>query len=146
MQFHPEHKDDHAHWDRVHAVSGDAKNRGHLEVEHTPKGGPNRGYDPAKQHEDGHHHMILGSFNNHADAHRAAQSLTGLKCDGKFPGHNCVDWTKKAVEKLHADGHIDAAHKDHFMAHYNAHAENVRAKTNTHENRAAARGNTKYYP
>jgi len=144
MQFHPEHKDDHATWHRVHAVSGDAKNRGVLETEHTVKGGPNKGYDPAKQHADGHHHMILGTFADHHAAKTAAESLKGIKCDGKFPGHNCVDWTKHAVDKLHADGHINAADHHAFTTHYNTHAETVRSNTNTHENRSAARGGTKY--
>jgi len=144
MQFHPQNKDDHAQWHRVHAVSGDAKNRGVLETEHGVKGGPNKGYDPAKQHANGDHHMILGSFHTHDDARRAAESLKGIKCDGKFPGQNCVDWTKKAVDKLHTDGHISAAHHQAFTNHYNTHAEAVRAKTNTHDNRSAARGSTNY--
>jgi len=144
MQFHPEHKDDHAQWHRVHAVSGDAKNRGVLETEHTVKGGPNKGYDPAKQTHNGDHHMILGSFHSHDDAKKAAESLAHIKCDSKFPGQNCVDWTKHAVDKLHADGHINAADHQKFTAHYNEHAETVRKNTSTPENRAAARGNTKY--
>jgi len=144
IHFHPEHKDDHAHWHRVHAVSSDAKHRGVLETEHTEKGGPHKGYDPAKQHADGHHHMILGSFHNHDDAKKAAESLKGIKCDTKFPRQNCVDWTKHAVDKLHADGHINVANHQAFTNHYNEHAETVRKDTNTPENRAAARGNTKY--
>jgi len=140
MQFHPHDKDDHAEWHRVHAVSGGPENHGVLETEHTVKGGLGRGYDPAKQIKDGHSHMILGSFNSHDDAKKAAKSIKGIKCDSKFPEQNCVDWTKKAVDKLHADGHINAADHQKFMTHYDAHAEKVRKATSTAENKAAAKG------
>jgi len=140
MQFHPQNKVDSAQWHRVHAVSGGPENHGVLETEHSVKGGPGKGYDPAKQHADGHSHMILGSFNSHGDAKKAAESLKGIKCDSKFPGQNCVDWTKHAVDKLHADGHINAADHQKFTNHYNTHAENVRKATSTTENKAAAKG------
>ena len=140
MQFHPQNKVDSAQWHRVHAVSGGPENHGILETEHTVKGGPGKGYDPAKQKQDGHHHMILGSFNSHGDAKKAAESLKGIKCTSTFPGQNCVDWTKHAVEKLHTDGHISADHKKAFMDHYNTHAETVRKTTSTAENKAAAKG------
>ena len=144
LHFHPQNKDDNAHWHRVHAVSSEAKHRGVLQTDHNEKGGPGHGYDPARQSDPGHHHMILGNFNNHDDAKKAAESLKGVSCTSKFPGQNCVDWTKHAVEKLHTEGHISEAHKDEFMAHYEKHAKNVREKTDTPKNRRAARGGTAY--
>ena len=101
------------------------------------KGGTNGGgYDADKQ---GNHHMILGSFSNAAAAKAAAESLKGIHCQQAFPTENCVDWTKKAVQKLHDDGHIDAAHKNTFMTHYDTHAATVRATTNTEANKAGTK-------
>ena len=83
--------------------------------------------------------MILGSFSNAAAAKAAAESLKGIHCQQAFPTENCVDWTKKAVQKLHDDGHIDAAHKNTFMTHYDTHAATVRATTNTEANKAGTK-------
>jgi hypothetical protein len=82
--------------------------------------------------------MILGSFSSAKDAHAAAESIKGIHCTENFPGQNCVDWTKKAVQHLHDAGHVDAAHHAAFNAHYDAHAGNVRAATSTPANKKAA--------
>ena len=135
MQFHPQASHASATWHSVHAVSGGEGAHGVLETEHRQRGGAGKGYDASRQ---GNHHMILGSFNNVGDVKKAAESIKHLKCHNQFPGENCVDWTKKAVEKLHADKHISDAHKDHFMTHYNTHQADVRKNTATAANKAAA--------
>jgi len=136
LQFHPKHQDDNAHWYRVHAVSNhEAKPSGFLETQHRQMGGPGKGYDPAKQHQDGHHHTILGDIENHDKAKTASESIKGIKCTQKFPGSNCVDWTNDAVKKLHADGHIKDMGKERFSALHDQHAENVKKKTSTWKNR-----------
>ena len=135
MHFHPEKSHASATWHTVHAVSGGKDAHGVLETEHIQKGGQGHGYDASRQ---GAHHHILGSFNSAGDAKAAAESLKGLKCKSHFPGENCVDWTKQAVQHLHANGHISKEKHDHFMAHYDAHQAAVRAKTDTAHNRHEA--------
>ena len=98
-------------------------------------GGSEKGYDPSRQ---GDHHHVLGSLPSAKDARAAAKSLKGIKCRNQFPDHNCVDWTKKAVDHLHAQGHIDATKHAEFMDHYNTHQANVRAATSTAENKHGA--------
>jgi len=137
MHFHPQNDHKSANWHVAHAVSNKEK-AGVLETEIKTKGGKNKGYETGRQNSPGHSHMILGSFPNAAKAKEAADSLHGVHCHQTFPGENCVDWTKKAVEHLHTAGHIDATHKAAFMAHYDAHASTVRTNTNTKANRDAA--------
>jgi len=135
MHFHPQETHKSATWHTVHAVSGGANAHGILETEHIQKGGQGVGYDKSRQ---GNHHMVLGSFESASHAKAAMESLKGIHCKAAFPGENCVDWTKKAVDHLHANGHIDAAHHTQFTNHYNTHAANVRTTTGTAANKAAA--------
>jgi hypothetical protein len=130
IHVHPQSTHASASWHKVHAVSDKTTGTGVLYTEHKPMGGKGKGYDTARQTPQGHEHMILGSnIKSAGDAKKIAESLKGLHCEHPFPGENCVDWTKKAVEKLHADGHIDTAHKDQFMEHYNTHEATVRTNT-----------------
>jgi hypothetical protein len=84
--------------------------------------------------------MILGNLASAKDAHAAAESIKGIHLTNHFPGENCVDWTKKAVQHLHENGYIDAAHRDTFNAHYDTHQGNVRATTSTAGNIKNATG------
>ena len=68
----------------------------------------------------------------------AAKSLEGIKCTEPYPEHNCVDWTKQAVDHLHAQGHIKEDEHKHFTDLYKAHEAEVREKTNTAANRKKA--------
>jgi len=139
IHVHPQSSHASASWHKVHAVSDKQSGTGVLYTEHKPMGGKDKGYDAGRQTLEGHQHMILGSnIKSAGDAKKVAESLKGLHCTNPFPGENCVDWTKQAVEKLHADGHIDTAHKDAFMTHYNTHAPTVRTTTGTAANKAAA--------
>ena len=132
MQFHPQTSHASATWHSVDAAS-DKGSGGVLQTDHRIHGGKNGGgYDASKQ---GKNHMILGSFKSAGHAKAAAESLKGIHCEHPFPAENCVDWTKKAVQKLHDDKHITTERKDAFMAHYNKHAETVRAKTGTADNK-----------
>ena len=138
MHFHPQKTDESATWRIVHAVSGGKESHGVLETELQVKGDPEdkvKGYDASRQ---GDHHLILGKFNNVGEAAKAAESLEGLKCTKHFPGENCVDWTKQAVQHLHANKHISKESHDQFMTIYDAHQADVRAKTNTADNKHAA--------
>jgi hypothetical protein len=128
MHIHPQNSHKTANWHIVDAASEKGKG-GVLQTDHQPM----VGYDKTRQ---GEHHMILGSFPNAASAHAAAESLKGIHCTEKYPGHNCVDWTKAAVAKLHEDKHIKDDKKAEFDAHYTQHAATVRAKTDTAANRA----------
>jgi len=130
MHIHPQNSHATAKWHIVDAVSEKGKG-GVLQADHQEK----TGYDKTKQ---GDHHMILGSFPNAAAAHAAAESIKGIKCGGQFPAHNCVDWTKSAVAKLHEDKHIPDDKKAEFDAHYAEHAPGVRTKTGTPANIAKA--------
>jgi hypothetical protein len=138
MQFHPQSTHASATWHAVHAVSGGAGAGGVLETEHRQMGGKDKGYDASRQTGTGRNHMVLGSFKTAGDAKKAAESLKGIKCTSSFPGQNCVDWTKHAVDKLHADGHISEAKKNEFTAHYNKHEATVRKTTGTAANKKAA--------
>jgi len=139
IHVHPHDSHASASWHKVHAVSDKAGGTGVLYTEHKPMGGKNKGYDAGRQTLPGHEHMILGSnIKSAAEAKAVAESLKGIHCEHPFPGQNCVDWTKHAVEKLHTDGHIDTAHKNAFMDHYNTHAETVRTNTGTPGNKEAA--------
>ena len=131
VHIHPENSHASATWHAVHAVSSGKQGNGVLETEHVPKGGQGQGYDASRQ---GPHHMILGSVTGAANAKNLAQSLTGLKCQKKFPTENCVDWTKQAVDHLHASGHISAADHAKFTNHYNPHQATVRSNTATAAN------------
>ena len=135
MHFHPQETHKSATWHTVHAVSGGADAHGVLQTEQIQMGGKGVGYDKSRQ---GPHHMILGSFDNAPAAKAAVDKLKGIHCTGTFPGQNCVDWTKMAVNKLHADGHISDDKKAEFMAHYDHHAPTVRGNTGTAANKAAA--------
>ena len=138
MRFHPENKAEVARWHVVDALSN-KRNNGVLVTKHEERGGRrdpiNTGYDPARNDEN---HHILGSYKDHASAKAAAESLTGLKCTKPYPDHNCVDWTKQAVDHLHAQGHINEDKHKQFTDLYNAHQAEVRKKTNTDDNRKHA--------
>jgi len=137
LHFHPQTSQPKAEWHTVDAASEKGK-KGVLQTEMRTKGGnkastpeKDRGYDASRQ---GDHHMILGHFTSGAKAKEAAKSLKDIHCTEKFPGENCVDWTKQAVVKLHADGHISDEHKAAFLKHYEDHAGNVRTTTGTPAN------------
>lgn len=75
-------------------------------------------------------YLKLGSFRDRPSAKTAAQSLLKFKCKNPYPKDNCVDWTKPAVDHLHAQGPIEEEDHNHFTDLYNAHKEAVRKKTN----------------
>jgi hypothetical protein len=136
MHLHPDHADPNAHWHAVHAVSDPAHGHGVLQTEHAHMGGTHGGgYNPALQ---GPNHHILGQVNSERDARAIASSLRGIHCQNQYPAHNCVDWTKAAVDHLHQQGHIHPQTHAQFTQLYNQHQANVRANTNTHEARVAA--------
>jgi len=146
MQFHPQTSHATATWHNVDALSAKTHN-GVLVTDHQIKGGHEKvidgvthpgGYNANLQTGPGRHHMVLGSFDNAKDAKKAAESLKGIHCTKPYPEHNCVDWTKHAVEKLHADGHINADAKNRFTAHYDAHQAAVRTTTGTAANKEKA--------
>jgi len=138
MHIHPQNRLKKAKWHIIHAVSNPSGN-GVLETEHKTMGGLLKGgYKPASQHNNGAEHHILGQFNSAKEAKAAARSLTHLRCTNGYPHENCVDWTRQAVNRLHQQGHIDAAHHDMFTNIYNNHEATVRANTDTHENRINA--------
>lgn len=109
--------------------------KGVLETVHQPKGGQGHGYDPSRQE---NHHHILGSFDRAGEAKAAVGPLKGLKCKNAYPNKNCDDWTKQAVDHLHAQGHIKEDEHKHFTDLYKAHEAEVREKTNTAANRKKA--------
>jgi hypothetical protein len=139
VRFHPNRKVAVAHWDVVDALSDKRNGKGILQTVHEERGGKedqlNSGYNPARH--DQHHH-ILGSYTDRASAKAAAVSIAGIKCKKPYPEHNCVDWTKKAIDHLHAKGDINEEKHKQFTDLYNAHQADVRKKTNTAENRKAA--------
>lgn len=135
VHIHPQESHKSATWHIVHAVSGGEDAHGVLQTEHIKKGGRRRGYNTSSQ---GAHHQILGSFNNAGDAKAAAESLKGIKCDNHFPDENCVDWTRQAVQHLHANGHISKEKHDQIIAYHDTHQAAVRAKTDTAHNRQEA--------
>jgi len=137
MRFHPQNKVKTAKWDVVHAVSDNIDGKGVLVTAHEERGGKDDdkygpGYDPSHHNE---HHHILGDFRDRKSAKAAAESLTQFKCQKPFPDHNCVDWTKQAVDHLHTQGHIDDEKHAHFTKLYNDHQAAVRVNTNTDINR-----------
>jgi len=137
VRFHPQDKSQKDPWHVVHAASNNENGKGVLETEHLVYGtkddkkhGP--GYDPAHHNE---HHHILGNYKDHESAAAAAKSLTHFKCEKQYPDHNCVDWTKQAIDHLHAEKHIGDDKHQHFTELYEAHEAEVRKKTNTDDNK-----------
>jgi len=136
MHLHPNQADPNAHWHIVHAVSDPVHGHGVLQTEHAHMGGAQgHGYNPAFQGPD---HHILGQVNSERDARAVAASLRGIRCQNQYPNHNCVDWTRTAVNHLHNTGHITQQGHQQFTQIYDQHQANVRAMTNTHEARVAA--------
>jgi hypothetical protein len=144
VRFHPQEKSQKDVWHVVHAVSNNKDGKGVLETEHLVHGQKDdkkhgAGYDPAHHNE---HHHILGSYKDHESAAAAAHSLTQFKCKKQYADHNCVDWTKQAIDHLHAEKHIDDDKHKHFTELYEANKDAVREKTNTPENRKNTWGKT----
>jgi len=138
VRFHPQEKSQKDVWHVVHAVSNNEDGKGVLETEHLVHGqkddkkdGP--GYDPAHHNE---HHHILGSYKDHESAAAAAHSLLQFKCTKPYPDHNCVDWTKQAIDHLYAEKHINDEKHTHFTTLYNDHEKDVRENTAVHKKSA----------
>jgi len=89
-------------------------------------------YDPGLQKgkKGNHEHHILGKFHgNDNQAKILAESLKALQLTKEYPKENCVDWTKMAVNHLHAEQHItDEGHKL-FTDIHDEHHEAVRKAT-----------------
>ena len=137
MRFHPENKVKVAKWHVVHAVSDNKDGKGVLVTAHEVRGGKDDekhgpGYDPARHNE---HHHILGDIRDGTQAKALAESLTQFKCEKQYPEHNCVDWTKKAIDHLHEKGVIEDDKHEHFTKLYEDNQATVREKTNTAPNR-----------
>jgi len=144
VRFHPQEKSQKDVWHVVHAVSNNKDGKGVLETEHIENGGKDDkkhgpGYDPAHHNE---HHHILGSYKDHKSAKAAAHSLTQFKCQKQYPADNCVDWTKKAIDHLHAKKQIDDDKHKHFTEIFEANKDTVRKNTNTVDNRKETWGKT----
>jgi len=135
LHFHPKESDKNAKWHVVDAAS-EKGSGGVLQTEHRTFGPEHGGYDKSKQESSkGSNHYIFGKFNNAEHAEQAAKSIAGINCEHPYPYQNCVDFAKKAVEKLHTDGFIDKDRKNEFMKHYNEHSETVRKNTGTTANK-----------
>jgi len=137
VRFHPTDKAKLAKWDVVHAVSNNKNGKGVLVTAHEEWGGKHDekhgpGYDPGLHNE---HHHILGDIKDRKTAKALAKSLTQFKCEKPFPEHNCVDWTKQAIDHLHTEGHINDEKHQHFTKLFNDHQAAVRVETNTDANR-----------
>jgi hypothetical protein len=137
VQFHPQNKAKTAVWHVVHATSNNVNGKGVLETEHLIHGTKDdikhgQGYDPALQ---GPNHHILGNFRDHESAKAAVEKIKQFKCTDPYPGHNCVDFTKQAIDHLHAEKHIGDTEHEHFTKLYNDHKDTVRENTNTADNR-----------
>lgn len=122
----------------MHAVSDkDNKDpKGALAVEQQTK----EGYTHGRTGKDTSHHHVIGEFKSHADAERAMASLHGVKLSKPYPQENCVDWTKKAVDHMVANGHM-TSHSNGVQGFNTIHNENkdtVRKNTGTKSNKKAA--------
>jgi len=142
IRIHPPATHASASWHDVHALSNKEK-AGVLETVHEEKGGHAKdghpgGFDHTRHIGPTNHNVFLGNIADATKARKAAKSLKDIHCHQTFPSENCADWTKLAVDKLHADKHIDAAHKATFMAHYDLHKDAVRTTTGTRANKLAA--------
>jgi hypothetical protein len=139
LQFHPhpENTED-KKWHEVHALSKPGQN-GVLQTEWTPgKKDFVHGY-AGKPGTTAHHHVI-GEFANQAKAIEASKSVSkNVHMEGQFPGHNCVDCTKEAVDHLVNKKHIkddDKVKEFHKIVQENK--ETVRKTTGTDAKKALA--------
>jgi len=137
VRFHPTDKAKLAKWDVVHAVSNNKNGKGVLVTAYEERGGKHDikhgpGYDPGLHNE---HHHILGDIKDRKTAKRIAKSLKIFKCEKPYPDHNCVDWTKQAIDHLHEKKVINDEKHQEFTNLYNDHQDAVRKKTDTDANR-----------
>ena len=122
----------------MHAVS-DKENKdpkGALAVEQINR----EGYTQGRPVSATSQHHVIGEFKSHADAERAMKSLHTVKLDKPYPQENCVDWTKKAVDHMVANGHM-TSHSNGVAGFNNIHDTNkdaVRQTTGTKANKKAA--------
>jgi len=137
LQFHP-HPDNtkDKKYHEMHALSNPAE-KGVLKTEWTPG---KKDFDHAFAARPGSQHHVIGEFANQAKAMDAVRSINkNVALDKPFPGQNCVDCTRMAVDHMVGKKLIkDDSRVAEFHKIHEENKDAVRTTTGTDAKKAAA--------